>query len=71
MKAALSGFGTPTTKHRRNFPETEVVPFQTYAECIDPLKNGQVDAITGFYFTSLLNLNARGVKAASGSGTCW
>ena len=26
------------------------------------LANGQVDAITGFYFTSLLNLNARGVK---------
>ena len=26
------------------------------------LANGQVDAVTGFYFTSLLNLNARGVK---------
>ena len=26
------------------------------------LASGQVDAITGFYFTSLLNLNARGVK---------
>ena len=27
------------------------------------LARGQVDAITGFYFTSLLNLQARGVKA--------
>lgn len=26
------------------------------------LASGQVDAVTGFYFTSLLNLNARGVK---------
>jgi NitT/TauT family transport system substrate-binding protein len=26
------------------------------------LARGEVDAITGFYFTSLLNLNARGVK---------
>jgi NitT/TauT family transport system substrate-binding protein len=26
------------------------------------LARGDVDAITGFYFTSLLNLNARGVK---------
>jgi NitT/TauT family transport system substrate-binding protein len=26
------------------------------------LQRGEVDAITGFYFTSLLNLNARGVK---------
>ena len=26
------------------------------------LVKGDVDAITGFYFTSLLNLNARGVK---------
>ena len=27
------------------------------------LAKGDVDAITGFYFTSLLNLEARGVKA--------
>lgn len=26
------------------------------------LQRGEVDAITGFYFTSLLNLNARGIK---------
>jgi NitT/TauT family transport system substrate-binding protein len=28
------------------------------------LAKGDLDAITGFYFTSLLNLEARGVKAS-------
>ncbi len=37
---------TPEQNLLDNFPDTEVVPFGTYAECIPPLKNGQVDAVS-------------------------
>ncbi len=37
---------TPEKNLLENFPDTEVVPFGTYAECIDPLRNGQVDAVS-------------------------
>jgi len=37
---------TPEKNLLENFPDTEVIPFGTYAECIDPLKNGQVDAVS-------------------------
>lgn len=37
---------TPEANLLENFPDTEVVPFGTYAECIEPLRNGQVDAVS-------------------------
>ncbi len=37
---------TPEANLLENFPDTEVVPFGAYNECLDPLKNGQVDAIS-------------------------
>ncbi len=37
---------TPEKNLLENYPEAEVVPFGTYAECIDPLRNGQVDAVS-------------------------
>lgn len=37
---------TPEANLIENYPDAEVVPFGTYAECIDPLRNGQVDAIS-------------------------
>ncbi len=37
---------TPEGFLLENHPEAEVVPFGTYAECIEPLRNGQVDAIS-------------------------
>jgi glutamate transport system substrate-binding protein len=37
---------TPEKNLLDNFPETEVVPFGAYSDCIDPLRNGQVDAIS-------------------------
>lgn len=37
---------TPEANLLANFPDAEVVPFGTYSECLDPLKNGQVDAIS-------------------------
>lgn len=37
---------TPEQNLVANFPEVEVVPFGTYSECIEPLKNGQVDAVS-------------------------
>ncbi len=37
---------TPEKNLLDNYPDTEVVPFGTYAECISPLKNSQVDAIS-------------------------
>lgn len=57
---------------RRAFPifaKANGIPAATWVS-MDPslretmLVKGDVDAITGFYFTSLLNLEARGVKAA-------
>ncbi len=37
---------TPEKNLLENYPDAEVVPFGTYAECIDPLRNGQVDAVS-------------------------
>ena len=37
---------TPEKNLLDNFPDTEVVPFGTYSECISPLKNSQVDAVS-------------------------
>jgi glutamate transport system substrate-binding protein len=37
---------TPEQNLLENFPDAEVVPFATYSDCIQPLKNGQVDAIS-------------------------
>ena len=37
---------TPEQNLLENYPGTDVIPFSTYAECIPPLKNGQVDAVS-------------------------
>lgn len=37
---------TPEKNLLENFPEATVVPFGTYSECIEPLRNGQVDAVS-------------------------
>jgi glutamate transport system substrate-binding protein len=37
---------TPEANLLENFPDTEVVPFGAYSECIEPLRNGLVDAIS-------------------------
>ncbi|RYV52449.1 glutamate ABC transporter substrate-binding protein [Pengzhenrongella frigida] len=37
---------TPEANLLANFPDTEVVPFGTYSECLEPLRNGQVDAVS-------------------------
>ena len=37
---------TPEANLLENFPDAEVVPFGTYSECLDPLRNGQVDAVS-------------------------
>lgn len=37
---------TPEANLLENFPDAEVVPFGTYSECLEPLKNGQVDAVS-------------------------
>lgn len=37
---------TPEQNLVENFPEVEVTPFAAYSDCIQPLKNGQVDAIS-------------------------
>lgn len=37
---------TPEANLLANFPDTQVVPFGTYSECLEPLRNGQVDAVS-------------------------
>lgn len=37
---------TPETNLLQKFPDTEVVPFGAYSDCLDPLRNGQVDAMS-------------------------
>ncbi|WP_298459659.1 glutamate ABC transporter substrate-binding protein [uncultured Cellulomonas sp.] len=37
---------TPEQNLLENYPEVEVVAFGAYSDCIDPLKNGQVDAVS-------------------------
>ncbi|MBO1753305.1 glutamate ABC transporter substrate-binding protein [Actinotalea sp. BY-33] len=37
---------TPEANLLESFPEAEVVPFGAYSECLEPLRNGQVDAVS-------------------------
>lgn len=37
---------TPEASLIANFPDTTVIPFDTYSACLDPLRNGQVDAVS-------------------------
>ncbi|QTE30615.1 glutamate ABC transporter substrate-binding protein [Pengzhenrongella sicca] len=37
---------TPEANLLANYPDAEVVPFGTYSECLEPLRNGQVDAVS-------------------------
>ena len=37
---------TPEATLLAEYPDAEVVPFGTYSECLEPLKNGQVDAVS-------------------------
>lgn len=37
---------TPEATLLADYPDVDVVPFGTYSECIEPLRNGQVDAVS-------------------------
>lgn len=37
---------TPEANLLENYPEVQVVPFGTYSECLEPLRNNQVDAVS-------------------------
>jgi len=37
---------TPEANLIANFPDTTAIPFDTYSACLDPLRNGQVDAVS-------------------------
>ncbi len=37
---------TPAKNIQQNFPDTELVTFAAYTDCLDPLRNSQVDAVT-------------------------
>ena len=37
---------TPAGNIQQNFPDTKLVTFAAYTDCLDPLRNGQVDALT-------------------------
>ncbi len=37
---------TPEANLLENFPDTEVVPFGAYSDCLEPLRGGQVDAMS-------------------------
>lgn len=37
---------TPEATLLAEYPEAEVVPFATYSDCLEPLRNGQVDAVS-------------------------
>lgn len=37
---------TPAGNIEANFPDTELVTFAAYTDCLDPLRNSQVDALT-------------------------
>ena len=37
---------TPEGTLLAEYPEADVVPFGTYSECLEPLRNGQVDAVS-------------------------
>ncbi|PFG33499.1 glutamate ABC transporter substrate-binding protein [Sanguibacter antarcticus] len=42
---SVSG-STPAGNIADNYPEAELVLFSAYTDCLDPLRNGQVDAVT-------------------------
>ena len=46
MKVCTVAGSTPEANLLANFPDAEVVPFGTYSECLEPLRNGQVDAVS-------------------------
>ncbi|GAA1969976.1 glutamate ABC transporter substrate-binding protein [Isoptericola halotolerans] len=37
---------TPAGNIEQNYPDAELVTFGAYTDCLDPLRNGQVDAVT-------------------------
>ncbi|BDZ43878.1 glutamate-binding protein [Paraoerskovia sediminicola] len=37
---------TPAGNIEENYPDAELVTFAAYTDCLDPLRNGQVDAVT-------------------------
>lgn len=37
---------TPAGNIEANYPEADLVTFSAYTDCLDPLRNGQVDAVT-------------------------
>lgn len=37
---------TPAANIRENYPDAELVPTDAYSNCLEPLRNGQVDALT-------------------------
>jgi len=41
-----AGGSTPEANLLANFPDTELKTFGTYTECLEPLRNGQVDAVS-------------------------
>jgi glutamate transport system substrate-binding protein len=46
-KTVCSATGsTPLQNIQENFPDTKTVPFDTYSQCVDALKDGSVDAVT-------------------------
>lgn len=45
-KVCTVGGSTPEANLLENFPDTEVVAFGAYSDCLDPLRNGQVDAMS-------------------------
>jgi glutamate transport system substrate-binding protein len=46
-KTVCSATGsTPLQNIQKNFPQTKAQSFDTYSQCVDALKNGQVDAVT-------------------------
>ncbi|MGN6405915.1 glutamate ABC transporter substrate-binding protein, partial [Sinomonas sp.] len=46
-KTVCSATGsTPLQNIQKNFPQTRAQSFDTYSQCVDALKNGQVDAVT-------------------------
>ncbi len=45
-KVCTASGSTPEKNLLENFPDTEVVPFGAYSDCIEPLRNGLVDALS-------------------------
>lgn len=45
-KVCSADGSTPAKNIAENFPDTELVVFAQYTDCLDPLRNGQVDAVT-------------------------